>query len=63
MTLWRCFICGVDCECEHREIELMVWFHGVDKERQEAERHRLLDELRIGPKPELSIPFGKKQAV
>jgi len=41
----------------------MVWFRGVDKEWQEAERHRLLDELRIGPKPEVAIPFERKQAV
>ena len=62
MRLWRCFVCGADCECEHREVELMVWFRGTGKEREEAERHRLLDELRIGPKPELA-PFKRKQAV
>jgi hypothetical protein len=40
----------------------MVWFRGIDKEREEAERHRLLDELRIGPKPALA-PLQRKQAV
>lgn len=59
MRLWTCFICGVDWECEHREVELMVWFRGINRERQELERRRLL-EARIEPQVERGVLYERK---
>ena len=43
MTLWPCFVCGLETRCAHREPELMIWLREQDRYRRKVAALRVIE--------------------